>query len=96
MKARIEKIGDGVGLRIPKSLLDACGLSEEVNVTVRDKTLVVAAKEPARADWEEAIRNIPQDALDRDFEELRDFREMPHEWDAQGWQWPQARPNEKI
>jgi hypothetical protein len=28
------------------------------------------------------IQNIPQEALERDYEELQTFREMPEEWDA--------------
>ena len=35
----------------------------------------------ARKRWEEAVIEIPQEAIDRDFEELREFREMPNEWD---------------
>ena len=96
MQARIEKFGEDFGVRIPRALMDACGLGEEVDVTVRGKTLVVAARDPARVGWKEAIRSIPQEAIDRDFEESRAFGEMPNEWDAQGWQWPQAGPNEKV
>ena len=78
MHARIEKVGDGFGLRLPKRLLESCGLGEDVSVTVRDKTLVIApAPSAARAGWAEAIQNIPQEALDRDYEELQAFREMP-------------------
>jgi antitoxin component of MazEF toxin-antitoxin module len=83
MHARIEKMGDGFGLRLPKRLLESCGLGEEVSLTVRDKTLVIARAAPgARAGWAEAIQDIPQEALDRDYEELQAFREMPEEWDA--------------
>src|ERR1035441_8650756 len=90
MHARIEKMGDGFGLRLPKRLLDTCGLGEEVSVTVHDKTLVIGpAPTGARTGWTEAIQNIPQKALDRDYEELQAFREMPEEWDAHGWQWPE-------
>lgn len=97
MHAKIEKAGDGFSLLLPKELIEACGLGREVNVTVRDKTLVVAGEHrSARAGWDEAIRNIPQEAIDRDFEELRAFREMPNQWDAHGWQWPEAGPNEKV
>jgi len=96
VQTKIEKIGDGFGLLLPQELLAACGFGEEVNVTVRDKTLVVAAKEPAHTDWDEAIRGIPQEAIDRDFEALREFRETPNEWDGQGWQWPEAEPDEKV
>ena len=80
MRARIEKMGDGFGLRLPKRLLETCGLGEEVSVTVRDKTLVIGpAPTGARTGWTEAIQNIPQEALDRDYEELQAFREMPEE-----------------
>lgn len=97
MQAKIEKIGDGFGLILPKELLDACGLGSEATVTVEDKSLIVTAgPRRAREGWEEAVRNIPQEAIDRDFEELRDFRELPNEWDAQGWQWPEAGPDEKV
>ena len=68
-----------------KRLLETCGLGEEVSVTVRDKTLVIGpAPTRARTGWTEAIQNIPQEALDRDYEELQAFREMPEEWDAHG------------
>ena len=97
MHAKIERIGDGFGVVLPKELLDACGFGSEANVTVQDKSLIVTPQpQPARDDWEEAIRNIPQEAIDRDFEELRDFREMPNEWDKDGWQWPGAGPHEKV
>jgi antitoxin component of MazEF toxin-antitoxin module len=97
MHARIEKMGDGFGLRLPKRLLETCGLGEEVSVTVRDKTLVIApAPTGARTGWTEAIQNIPQEALDRDYEELQAFREMPEEWDAHGWQWPEGSSGEKV
>lgn len=97
VQAKIEKVGDRFGLILPKELIEACGFGTEVNVTVRDKTLVVAGEgRSERVGWEEAIRNIPQEAIDRDFEELRDFREMPNEWDAQGWEWPESGPDEKV
>ena len=90
-------MGDEFGLRLPKRLLESCGLGEEVSVTVRDKTLVIGpAPTRARTGWTEAIQNIPQEALDRDYEELQAFREMPEEWDAHGWQWPEGSSGEKT
>ncbi len=95
--ARIEKMGDGFGLRLPKRLLDASGLGGEVNVTVRDRTLVIApAHKAARSGWAEAIQKIPQEELDRDYADLQAFRETPEEWDARGWQWPEDPNSEKV
>lgn len=97
MQAKIEKIGDGFGLLLPKALLDACGFGSEATVTIQNKTLVVSPQpRRPREGWTEALRAIPQVELDRDFAELRTFRETPHEWDAAEWQWPDTSSNEKV
>jgi len=93
--AKIERIGDGFGLILPKELLDACGFGSEANVAVQDKSLIVTPQpRRAREGWAEALARIPQEELDRDFEELQAFRETPNEWDATEWQWliHDARP----
>ena len=55
-----------------EAVAGTCGLGEEVSVTVRDKTLVIGpAPTGARSGWTEAIKNIPQEALDRDYEEFK-------------------------
>jgi antitoxin component of MazEF toxin-antitoxin module len=97
MHARIEKMGEEFALRLPKRLLKACGLGEEVNVAIRDKALVItSARKAARVGWAEAIQQIPQEALDRDYAELQAFREAPEDWDANGWQWPEGSNSEKV
>ncbi len=97
VQAKIEKIGDGFGLLLPKELLDACGFGSEANVTVRDKTLVVSpGPRRVREGWAAALARIPQEAVERDFAELQAFRETPDEWDATDWQWPDSDANEKV
>ena len=97
MQTRIEKIGDGFGLLLPKELLEACGFGAEVTVTVQNSTLIVSpGPQKARQGWAEALRAIPQAELDRDFEELQSFREAPDEWDATGFMWPGGGADEKI
>jgi antitoxin component of MazEF toxin-antitoxin module len=97
VKAKIEKIGDGFGLLLPKELLEACGLGAEVTVTVQNSTLIVTpGPQKARRGWAEALRAIPQAELDRDFEELQSFRDAPDEWDATGFLWPGGSGDEKI
>lgn len=97
MQTKIEKIGDGFGLLLPKELLEACGLGDEVTVTVQNSTLIVSpGPQKARQGWAEALQAIPQAELDRDFEELQDFRNAPDEWDAAGFTWPRGGADEKI
>jgi antitoxin component of MazEF toxin-antitoxin module len=96
VQAKIEKVGDGFGLLLPKELLDACGFGSEATVTIQDKTLVVSPQpRRAREGWAEALAYVPQAELDRDFEELSAFREAPHGWDETEWQWPPPA-DEKI
>ena len=97
MQAKIERIGDGFGLLLPKELLDACGFGTAATVTVLNRTLVVTAgPRRAREGWAEALGAIPQTELDRDFAELETLRESPNKWDDTDWQWPVAAANEKI
>ncbi|HEY3853815.1 MAG TPA: hypothetical protein VGO67_05415 [Verrucomicrobiae bacterium] len=77
MPTRIAKIGNEFGLVLPKAVLDACGFGTDATVTVQDKTLIVTpSSRKAREGWAEAIDAIPEDVLKRDFEDLKDFREV--------------------
>jgi antitoxin component of MazEF toxin-antitoxin module len=97
MQAKIEKIGDGFGLLLPRELIEACGFGTEATVTVQNKTLVVSPQpRRPRKGWVEALRVIPQEQLDRDLAALQSFRETPDEWDAAEWQWPEADSHEKV
>ena len=97
MQTKIEKISDGFGLLLPKELLDSCGFGAEVTVTVQNSTLIVSqAPQKARQGWAEALAAIPQEELDRDFEDLQSFRDAPDEWDATGFTWPDGCADEKI
>ncbi len=97
MQTKIEKIGDGFGLLLPKELLEACGFGAEATVTVQNRTLIVSpGPQKARPGWAEALRAIPEAELDRDFEELQSFREAPYEWDETEFKWPGGGADEKI
>lgn len=97
MQAKIERVGDGFGLLLPKKLLDACGFGSTATVTVQNRTLVVTAgPRRAREGWAEALAAIPQAEMDRDYAALAALRETPSEWDAAEWHWPAAAADETI
>jgi antitoxin component of MazEF toxin-antitoxin module len=97
MQTKIAKIGEEFGLVLPKHILDACGFGTEATVTVQDKMLIVrpSTRSP-REGWAEAIAAIPETDLQRDFEDLRSFRETADEGDSGEWKWPDAPSDEKI
>jgi len=86
MKARIVRIGNSQGIRIPKPLIEQTGLDGDVEVAVRGNTLVISSARQPRAGWAEAFRAIAQRGDDRLIDEAR-----PTRWDKDEWRWPAAR-----
>jgi len=58
MKARLVKIGNSRGIRLPKPLIEEAGLQEEVELRVSDGTLVITSPRRPRAGWGEAARKL--------------------------------------
>lgn len=54
MKTRIVRIGNSQGIRIPKPLLEQAGLTEDVELRVRNHCIVIAPASEPRAGWAEA------------------------------------------
>ena len=84
MKTRIVRIGNSHGIRIPKPILEASGLGEEVVLEVREGSLIVHAAGRPRADWDEAFRGMAEAGDDRllDGELLETSK-----WDEDEWEW---------
>ena len=85
MKTRIIKIGNSQGIRIPKVILEQSGLSEEVELEIQDKQLIIRPTRHTRQGWEEAFRTMSKNRDDQllDFEYLND----QSSWDEEGWKW---------
>ncbi len=97
MQTKIERIGEGFSLLLPTELVEECGFGGEATITVQNGTLIVSpAEQKARQGWAEALRAIPQEELDRDFDQLQTFRDAPDEWDATPFTWSVGGADEKI
>ena len=59
MKISIIRIGNSHGIRIPKPFLEQTGLKGEVEVEVRDGTLVVRPAAEPRAGWAAMLQLPP-------------------------------------
>lgn len=84
MKARIIRIGNSHGIRIPKSVLDQTGLSGEVELEVRDHTLTIHPVAKTRARWDEAFQEMSRRGDDR---LLDPDLTGATAWDREDWQW---------
>jgi antitoxin MazE len=83
MKARIVKIGNSRGIRIPKPLIAQAGLKGEVEINVEENRLVISPAERPRADWAEAFRGMAGKGDDV----LLDGDLFGNRWDEEEWEW---------
>ncbi len=84
MRARIIKIGNSQGIRIPKVLLEQTKLSEEVELEVQDEQIVIRSASHPRQGWEEAFRAMTKHGDDKLID--RDLTGQS-QWDKSEWQW---------
>lgn len=82
METRLVSIGNSRGVRIPKAILEQCGLENRVIVTVREDGLLLSPPRP-RAGWEEALlaAGVPTE------DEFDDLRGVGNAFDDGEWQW---------
>jgi antitoxin MazE len=82
MKTRLVRIGNSRGVRLPKTIIAQAGLTEEVELGVRDGAVVIARATCARAGWAAAASQMRQ----RDEDRLLD-PPTPTRFDEKEWKW---------
>lgn len=85
MKTKIIRIGNSQGVRIPKPLIEESGITEEIEMILRDNEIVLRSAETTRKDWEAAFEKMAEQGDDvlLDQEEI----EKPSDWDEAEWTW---------
>ena len=81
-KARIVRIGNSRGIRVPKMLLEQAQLPAEVELQAEHGRLVVRAARGPRAGWAEAAQAMHR----RGDDQLLDAPTPTH-FDDNDWQW---------
>jgi antitoxin MazE len=84
MKAKIVRIGNSRGIRIPKPLIEETGLDEEVEIHADGSRLIIAPVDRPRADWSAQFRKMAQtgdDAL------VDGGVQTGTAWDEDEWEW---------
>jgi antitoxin MazE len=82
MKAKLVRIGNSRGIRLPKLLIDQVGLADEVDLEVREGTIVISASEPARSGWAAAARAMADRHGDAPLDPF-----VPSHFDDREWKW---------
>ena len=82
MKARLVQIGNSRGIRLPKPLIEEVGLSDEVELRVREGAIVILSARAPREGWAEAARSLHE----RGEGGLLD-PPSPTRFDEEDWEW---------
>ena len=84
MRARIVRIGNSQGIRIPKIVLEQTRLEHEVELKVQDNEFIISAPQKARAGWEDSFREMAKQGDDALLDEP-----LPSltRWDQEEWEW---------
>jgi antitoxin MazE len=84
MKARIVKIGNSQGVRIPKLLLERSKINDEVELEAQEHQIIIRSARQPRQDWASEFRLMAE----RGDDELLDKNlHAQTQWDEDEWQW---------
>lgn len=83
MKATLIAIGNSRGIRIPKPLIEQCGLKDEVELDVRDNSIIIHSPRTARTGWDKAFAQMTRLKDDT----LIQGDSKPSPWDSEEWEW---------
>lgn len=84
MKAQLIKIGNSKGVRLPKSVIEQCGLKNEIEIKIKDKKIVISSSQKARIGWEGEFERLTQNGRIKD--EIV-FENPSSESDDREWIW---------
>jgi len=82
MKARIVRVGNSRGIRLPKPVLEESGLDDGVEIYAEPGRIIIQSARRRRSGWAEAARDMAK----RGDEGLVD-EPMPTEFDREEWTW---------
>ena len=84
VRARVVRIGNSRGIRIPRALIDEAQLGETVELSVVDGALVIRSAARVRQGWEAAFVQLADAGEDA----LLDVA-TPTDFDDAEWEWPE-------
>ena len=83
MKTDLVRIGNSRGIRIPKPIIEQCGLGDTVELRVENHSLVISPPLHLRTGWSERFRAAGAATDDNLLLEST----PPSEFDRQEWRW---------
>jgi antitoxin MazE len=83
MRARVIKIGNSQGLRIPKPILEQTGIMDDVEIEVEKNQIIIRPIKNVREGWDAAFKITGERGDDEPILE----ENISHSWDEEEWHW---------
>mgnify|MGYP006286234199 FL=1 len=83
VKAKVVRIGNSKGIRIPKTILEQCHINDEVELETRDDCLIIKSPHSVRENWETRFKEMRKNEDDVMFVK----EDVSKEWDEEEWEW---------
>lgn len=84
MRARVIKIGNSQGLRIPKPILEQTGIRDDVEIELEKNKIIIRPVHNVREGWDKAFKMMAENGDD---ELIISDKDISHSWDEEEWQW---------
>ena len=85
MKAKVIKIGNSKGIRIPKPYIDQAGLKDEVKLEIIDNKIIIHPVSNIREGWESEFKKMAEMRDDKLIDEK--YLKNQSNWDNEEWEW---------
>ncbi len=82
IRAKVVKIGNSRGIRIPRTLLEQAGLTDEVEMMVKGNNLIIHSAQLPRRGWAEQFAAMAAEGDDRLLDQA-----PASQWDQDEWTW---------
>jgi len=83
MRTNLISIGNSRGVRIPKPLIEQCGLGDEIEMEVKDGAIIIHSVHETRKGWEKSFQEMAKEGDDR----LLELTPVSTIWDEKDWEW---------
>ncbi len=81
MRTQLVRIGNSRGVRLPKTVIDQVGLTDEIDLRVENRCVVIAPLRPCRSGWADAAQRLRAETKG-----LLDAS-VPTRFDEDDWRW---------
>ncbi len=82
MKAKLIRIGNSRGIRLPKPLILQAGLGDDVDLQVQNDSIIISRVRHPRSGWADAARQTTARGEDTLLDPL-----TPTRFDDEDWEW---------